>query len=505
MAERARGRGQGKLLVRNRLYNGDNLAVLREGEIPPGSVDLVYLDPPFKSGQKYNQIFRGPSGRKSAAQRQAFKDTWEWGPEAMNAFHDTLDTAPIDVRIALQSLRSIVGETSLLAYLSMMAPRLVELERVLVDGGSLYLHCDPTASHYLKVLLDAVFGPNGFQNEVIWSYRRWPSPSNHYQRMHDCLLFYAKGKKGPKTFNVEYEPTSDSYQKRFGGKTQRLDPETKSRKITSEEESKGMPLRDVWSISIIAGFSKERTGWPTQKPARLLERIISVSSNEGDVVMDPFCGCGTAVDVAEKLKRRWIGIDIARHATDVIEDRLQKTHGPGVKATYEFIPKPVTAEDARKLKDAPFLFQWWALEKVGAQPAPKRKGPDKGVDGRLYFREHVGADAIDAKQVVISVKAGQTGPHHVRELRGVVEREGAAIGVLITLRKPTKAMLSEAAESEPYYSSTWDRRYQRLQVITVEDLMTPAPIDYPAKLPPAPTVQESVPKFEPLRHVHVRS
>lgn len=505
MARRGTTREQGQLFG-SRLYNGDNLAVLRGGEIPPESVDLVYLDPPFKSDKDYNQIFLEPTGRRSSAQRQAFKDTWEWDVHAMNAYHDAMDTAPISVVRTLQGLRSIVGESDMLAYLSMMAPRLVELHKVLKPTGSIYLHCDPTASHYLKLLMDSVFGTENFQNEIVWYYRGGGVSKKRWGRRHDTIFFYSKSTRW--TFNVD--PVRTEYSESvMESSPSRYDKSYRGVKVYSgyKPNPLGKHPDDVWPLQpLMPSDKKERLGWPTQKPERLLERIILASSNPGDVVLDPFCGCGTAVSVAHRLERQWIGIDVARFATDVIQKRLVKAYGEEVDTAYEFIPKPVTAEDARKLRTAPFLFQWWSLERVGAQPAPKRKGPDKGIDGRLYFREHSGADAIEAKQVVISVKAGQTGPAHVRELRGVLERENAAIGVLITLKKPTRAMLSEAAAGGRYYSTTWDESYPRLQVITVEDLMTEHPIDYPAQLPSAMTApSKGDPKKQKLRQIETPS
>ncbi len=488
MARQRTAREQSQLFG-NRLYNGDNLAVLRSGEIAPGSIDLVYLDPPFNSKKDYNVIFKEPSGLRPVAQKQAFRDTWEWNVHAMNAFHDTLDSAPTPVVQAMQAFRSMLGENDILAYLSMMAPRLVELHRALKNTGSLYLHCDPTASHYLKLLLDAVFGAANFRNEVIWRYRRWTGSSRRFLKMHDVLLYYAKDHKVVK-FNQLFTPYTDASLARKQSYHTRIKGEDV---YVTSINPKGVAENDVWEIQLLNSQSLERKrvgGYPTQKPEALLERVIEASSDEGDVVLDPFCGCGTAVSVAQRLKRQWIGIDITRVATDVIQKRLRDEYGDEIKDVYEFIPKPVTAEDARKLSNEPYLFQWWSLEKVGAQPAPKRKGADKGIDGRLYFRETDQAGRVEARQVVISVKAGQTGPAHVRELVGVVKREDAAMGVLITLRKPTKAMLAEAASGGLYYSPTWETKYPKIQVITVEDLLSDKPIDYPAKLPSAMPITE---------------
>lgn len=360
--------------------------------------------------------------------------------------------------------------------------------KALKPTGSIYLHCDPTASHYLKLLMDAVFGPGNFRNEVIRHYRGGGVSKRRWGKRHDTLLFYTKGSDW--TFNVDAVRTPYSQES-----LDRLKYKAKSFRGAKvydgyEPNPLGKHPDDVWDVQPVMPSAKEQLPWPTQKPERLLETVIAASSNPGDVVMDPFCGCGTAIAVAQRLERQWIGIDVAAFATDVIKERLRRTYGEGIDRTYEFIPKPTTAEDARKLKDMPYLFQWWAIERVGAQPAPKRKGADRGIDGRIYFRERDSAGRIEAQQVVISVKAGQTGPAHVRELLGVVKRENAAIGVLITLRKPTRAMLAEAASVSPYHSSTWGESYPKLQVVTVEDLMTSKPIDYPAKLPSAPPISE---------------
>lgn len=491
MARRRAAREQSTLFYpTSRLYNGDNLSILRAGELKPESVDLIYLDPPFKSNRNYNAVFK-EKGRRSTAQEQAFTDTWTWNQAAMNAFHDALDSAPIPVVQTLQAMRSMLGEGEVLAYVSMMAPRLVELHRVLKETGSLYLHCDPTSSHYLRALLDAVFGRKNFLNEIIWHYKKWPTGKYAFQRNHDVLLFYSKSESRERTFNQLYMPRAESTLKRFGkakivsGHDSATGLRVPSK--TEADESKGVRQDDVWAIGRVPPI-KQR--FPTEKPPKLLARIIEASTNEGDVVLDPFCGCGTTVVTAQEMKRTWIGIDIAGIAMDVIRERLEESFGPEVHDVYEYIPKPVTAEDARRLKDEPYLFQWWSLDQVGAQPAPKRKGADKGIDGRIYFRETNEAGRIEAQQVVISVKAGQTGPAHVRELVGVVKRENAAIGVLITLRKPTKAMYAEAASHEPYHSVTWNENYPKIQVLTVEDLMTSKPIDYPAKLPSAAPITE---------------
>lgn len=458
----------------NTLYYGDNLDVLRL-HVKDESIDLIYLDPPFKSNQDYNVLFAEQDGSRAAAQIKAFGDTWQWDRAAASAYQEIVERGG-KVSQAMQGFRIVLGDSDMLAYLAMMALRLSELHRVLKAGGSIYLHCDPTASHYLKILMDAGFGSRSFQNEIVWSYRRWPSPAKHFQRMHDVLLFYSKDASDPLTFNVEYEANSPSYVTRFKGQTQMLDPETRTRKITLDAKSKGMPRRDVWDLSIIAGFKKERLGYPTQKPETLLERIISVSSAEGDTILDPFCGCGTTIAVAQRLKRRWIGIDITYLAISLIKSRLKDAFGD--QAMYEVIGEPTSLPDAEALAGQdPYQFQWWALGLVGARPVEQKKGADKGIDGRLYFHEQGMEGAT--RQIVLSVKAGHTTVAHVRDLRGVMALEKAAIGVLISMQEPTQPMRVETAGAG-FYTDSWSgEKYPRLQLLTIADLLSGKGIDYP--------------------------
>lgn len=472
----------------NYLYYGDNLDVLRQ-HVADASVDLVYLDPPFQSGKDYNVIFETHTGKPEdeRAQAEAFKDTWRWSHEA-EALYGEVERAAGPVAKTIRALRSILGESDIMAYLSMMAPRLIELRRVLKSSGSLYLHCDPTASHYLKVLLDGIFGPACFRNEVIWRYRRWPARAHRFQRMHDVLLFYTASSGKAHTFNTlfGYEKLAESTLKTFGSKKQKADFSSGHRKPSVEEvetqgpqlsdywdvedvERSGVPLSDGWEVGVIAAIGKERTGYPTQKPEALLERVIKASSNEGDIVLDPFCGCGTAIAVAEKFKRKWIGIDITHLAINIIRDRMKG-------ATFEVHGEPVDVDGARQLAhDDPFQFQWWILGRAGARPTDRKKGADSGIDGELLFRD-VPAGAAD-KRVVISVKSGKLQPAHVRELRGVVHREGAALGVLLTLHEPTEAMVTEAAKAG-FYESHWGR-HPRIQILTADQVLDGRSIDYP--------------------------
>jgi DNA modification methylase len=459
-----------------RLYYGDNLDVLRR-YVKDESVDLVYLDPPFNSAKDYNVLFLEHDGTRSAAQVQAFQDTWEWDEAAARAYHELVEGGG-SVSEAMQAFRLVVGESDMLAYLSMMAPRLIELRRVMKPSGSIYLHCDPVASHYLKILMDAVFRPVNFRNEVIWRYRRWPTTARQFQKMHDVLLFYSREPNPTRTFNVlyGYEQLSESTIRTYGTKKQKADFSSGHRKPSVEdEESKGPPLSDVWEVSIIPPSGKERLGYPTQKPEKLLERVILASSKEGDVVLDPFCGCGTAVAVAHRLKREWVGIDVTHLAINLIKRRMKD----GFAIEVDAIGEPVSLPDAEALAELnPYQFQWWALGLVGARPVVEKKGPDKGIDGRLYFHDE-GGPSVHTKQIVFSVKSGNTGVKDVRDLRGVIEREKAEIGVLITLQNPTQPMRVEAANAGFYTSPGWRKDYPRLQVVTVEDLLDGTGVDYP--------------------------
>ena len=303
------------------LYLGDNLAVLRE-HVRSASVDLVYLDPPFNSNKAYASTPRRAGGPKILG----FDDVWRWDARAEEMFAEV--TGPRSTRelsALFGALRCVIGERDLLAYLAMMAIRLVELHRVLAPSGGLYLHCDPTASHYLKVILDVVFGAGTFQNEVVWRYRRWPTKARRFQRMHDTLLYYAKSDRGDHTFETlyGYEKLAESTLKTFGTRKQLADFSSGHRKpSTTDEETAGPPLSDVWEIGVIAASGRERTGWPTQKPEALLERVVRASSRPGDVVLDPFCGSGTTLAVAHKLGRKFIGIDAAPLAIDTSKRRL---------------------------------------------------------------------------------------------------------------------------------------------------------------------------------------
>jgi DNA modification methylase len=464
----------------NVLYRGDNLDILRR-YVKDESVDLVYLDPPFKSNQDYNVLFAEQNGSRSKAQIKAFQDTWRWDLGAVETYERVVEAGG-GVSEALQAFRRFLGQSDTMAYLAMMAPRLMELRRVLKPTGSIYLHCDPTASHYLKMLMDAIFGHHNFCNEIVWHYLKWPTGKYTFQRNHDIILFYSRSLDRKRTFNQLYMPRAASTLKRFGTRRIRSSFDDSGRRLPSETEardSEGVRQDDVWDIGRVPPIKQL---FPTQKPEALMERVITASSNEGDVVLDPFCGCGTTVIAAQSLGRHWIGIDITHLAVTLIKHRLRDVFGNRVH--YRVMGEPVSLPDAETLAAQDrFQFQWWALGMVGARPVEQKKGADKGVDGRLYF--HDDREGGRTKQVVLSVKSGSVRVGDVRDLRGVMEREKAEIGVLISLHEPTKAMRAEAADAG-FYDSPWGMRHRRLQILTVAELLGGKTIDCP------PTAQVNV-------------
>ena len=520
------------VLDHNTLFYGDNLPILRE-YIPSESIDLVYLDPPFNSSRTYNVLFRQEGGRESEAQIAAFDDTWHWNEAAEDTYQELVREGPPHVAEMLSALRGFIaggktGGNQMMAYLVMMAARLVELHRVLKPTGSLYLHCDPTASHYLKIVMDAIFGVQDFQNEIIWKRTSAHSDTKqgnvlHMGRIHDVILYYSKSNTSLR--NEIYKPYDESYIQQFyrhtdpDGRKYRLgditgpggaskgNPQYEFLGITrywrySKErmqqlyeqgrivqtkpgtvpqykryldEMPGVPLQDVWDdIPPIQPHAAERLGYPTQKPIALLERIISASSNPGDVVLDPFCGCGTTVAAAQKLGRRWIGIDITHLSIALQKYRLKEMFGDA--AEFQVIGEPVTPDDARQLAtDDRFQFQWWALSLIRARPyggeagsKTGKKGADRGIDGVINFiDDHTGK----AKRVLVQVKSGKVKSGDVRDLVGTMDREAAAMGIFLTLEEPTREMATEALKAGIYHSPGWNRDYRRVQLVTIGDLL----------------------------------
>ncbi len=456
----------------------------------------------------------------------------------------------------MRAFRTFLGNSDMMAYLSMMAPRLIELRRVLKVTGSIYLHCDPTASHYLKILMDGIFGPSNFKNEVIWKRTSAHANPKKWGPVHDVVLFYAESELS--TWNTTHQiyeqayldvkyrnedergkyrlsdltgkgapPTGDSAKPWRGYDPSKLDRhwgvtrelvvslvgQERAAEMNTQEKldlldehgyiywtprgkydgkgfpqlkrylTGGVPIQDVITdVPPINSQAQERLGYPTQKPEALLERIIKASSNEGDVVLDPFCGCGTAVAAAQSLNRRWIGIDVTHLAIGLIKQRLYDKFGESIKGTYEIHGEPTDLAGARKLaEDDKFQFEAWALSLVGARPAGQvRRGADKGIDGRLYFHDD---SSQKSKQIILSVKGGHVEHSQVRDLRGVLDREQAEIGVFITLEPATKPMEKEAASAGFYKSPAYqDRAFPRIQILTIEEILAGKGIELPRLL-----------------------
>jgi site-specific DNA-methyltransferase (adenine-specific) len=369
----------------------------------------------------------------------------------------------------LSALKTFLGTNDMMAYLVMMAVRLKELHRVLKPTGSIYLHCDPTASHYLKLLMDSVFGLKNFRNEIVWCHYGGGQSKRRFPRKHDILLFYGKGTDV--TFNADdvRVPYDSAYSATVFGK--KGDP---NQKIYGPNP-KGKIPEDFWVIN--RPYGKERIGYPTQKPEALLERIIKASSNEGDIVLDPFCGCGTAISVAERLKRKWIGIDVTHLAVTLMKKRLQDTFAADL-APYEVIGEPKDLAGAHALADQDrYQFEWWALGLVDAQPAQdKKKGADKGIDGLIYFLDNAKGEV---KKALVQVKSGHVQRAQVSDLCHAVDRENAAIGLFVTLEKPTRPMIVEAATAGFYEATEYGKKYQRVQILTIEDLINGKQADHP--------------------------
>ena len=519
----------------NSLFFGDNLHILRQ-HIPDESVDLIYLDPPFNSNATYNVLFRERSGEESAAQITAFDDTWRWSMESELAYQDVVTQQGGKVGELLAAMRAFLGQNDMMAYLTMMAQRMVELHRVLKPTGSIYLHCDPTASHYLKLLMDAVFGPENFRNEISWS--RSNPKSNHklnFPNCRDIILRYSKTNKS--IFNRiygEHDPDYVAKAYRYydeDGRRYRLLPLLNPNKdrpnLTYEflgvtrvwrwtkermhrayedglvvqlkpgsvpqqklylEDSRGRTVTNDWN-DIQQAAGNERLEYPTQKPEALLERIISASSNEGDVVMDPFCGCGTAVAAAERLNRRWVGIDITHLAITLIRHRLHDTFGEDLRP-YEVVgePKDLPSAESLALHDR-YQFEWWALGLVDARPArDRKKGADAGIDGYINFFDD---NSGKPKRIVVQVKSGGVQRSQIATLKSDMEREKADLALFVTLKPPTRPMEQEALEAGFYAPEAFpDHRFPRVQILTIQDLLSGTQPQYP-RYAPAATFQRA--------------
>ncbi len=563
--------------MKNRLYYGDNLEILRNREYFPDScVDLIYLDPPFNSNRNYNVLFKSESGSDSEAQITAFEDTWHWGETTEETYIDLVQDAPEKVSTAIKALLDLIGRNQMMAYLVMMTVRLVELHRVLKPTGSLYLHCDDSASHYLKIVLDAIFSPTQFRNHITWRRATAHNDPKKFGRISDHILYYAKGnnpvwngdavatQKTKEQLAAAYPSRDERGQYRSANLTGPLHnssfgspstlpwrsydvfalgrcwsvPKTGKyaeyieenfipnyRAITGIHErlealdAAGLihhPKKGRWPglkrykdadtgiapqniILDPIGFTNyssqggEKLGFQTQKPLALLEIITKASSNENDIVLDPFCGCGTTIAAAQKLNRRWLGIDITHLSIALQKYRLNDMFGLESGRDYEVIGEPTTVEGARELahdsaNDGRYQFEWWALSLVGAKPVggqagskKGKKGSDKGIDGTINFFERAVKGKPKARKVIVQVKSGKAQAGDIRDLKGTIEREKALIGVLITLEKPTQPMRKEALAAGFYESPTWQRKFRRVQILTIGDLFAGERVDMPAE------------------------
>jgi len=459
---------------KNTLYYGDNLEILRT-YIRDESINLIYLDPPFQSGQNYNVLFQEKNGTISKAQIQAFEDTWHWDISSQETLAEILERCSEKVVKTIKGFYDILCNNDMMAYLVMMIIRLVELRRVLKDTGTIYLHCDTTSSHYLKIVMDAVFGADNFLNEIVWCYRGAGYPKKDFGRRHDVILRYSKTDKY--IFNLddvreEYAEATKERFKHYIGNVR-----GKKNFGTQVLHPLGKQPDDWWQIQPIAPSAKERLGYPTQKPEALLEKIIKASSRVEDIVLDPFCGCGTAVAVAQRLGRKWIGIDITHLAIGLIKHRLYNTFGNRIKYKVVGEPKDLNGSEVLAEQDR-FQFQCWVLGLVGARPkgSEDRKGADRGVDGYIFFCDT--KDIREIKKIIIQVKSGHIAPSQIRDLRGAVEREEAVMGAFITLKKPTREMKKESA-SAGFYKSPFGTKHTKLQILTIEDLLKGEKINYP--------------------------
>lgn len=513
----------------NTLYFGDNLHVLRE-HIASESVDLVYLDPPFNSNANYNILFTSPEGTSSESQIEAFEDTWHWNDSAEDAFDEVMRSGNTDAFTLLRAMRDFLGDNDMMAYLAMMAVRLIELHRVLKPTGSLYLHCDPTASHYLKLLLDGVFGPTNYKADITWGRTNARGTSGKWPWLHDVILHYQKSDQakfraqkakslktkaphtlikrddGEKYNTFELTGAGTTKDGESGRPWRGFDPSPLGRhwgyahkqleewadadlihfpkgdgfprKFDDkpfEIENRMVTVGDVWvDIDRLNQKSAERLGYPTQKPLALLERIIAASSNEGDVVLDPFCGCGTAVHAAQKLGRQWIGIDVTHLAIGLIEKRMNDAF-PGIAFEVKGRPQDLISAQDLAARDK-HQFELWALSVVDADPwKGGRKGADTGIDGVIWFKP----DGKRTEKAIVEVKGGATGVKDIGRLAQVIERESAKIGVFITAQPPSRAMERDAAAVGVWENEYTGRKHARLQIITLAELFRNVRPDIP--------------------------
>ena len=511
---------------KNQLYYGDNLDVLRGHKIPPGSVDLCYIDPPFNSQRTYNQIYNNV-GMEDRAQAQAFIDTWVWDDRAIAGYTEIIDNprGRFQPRLVdlIKGLHAVLGEGSLLAYLVSMSLRFTEIHRILKPEGCFYLHCDPTSGHYLKIVLDAVFCSQGgeFLNEVIWRRTRAHNDKNlrKFGAIHDTIFFYSKSSKwqfkvqfakrdksAPKTHDLHRHTDGKIYRKgdcrapgnrgplyEWNGHKRhwRFSPEERDKLIANGrivyskngmprvlrpvDPERGSPLQDIWiDIDPPNSGSEESLGYQTQKPETLLERIIVACTEDGDTILDAYCGCGTTIAVAQKLNRKWIGIDITYQSISLVMRRLEDTFGANVLSsiTTDGIPKDMRSAIALAHKDDDRLrkeVEKWAVLTYTNNRAVinEKKGADAGVDGRAYFK----VGRVDNAKIIFQVKSGNVERGDIAKLRGDMDREKAAMAILITLEQPSAPMLNEAKGVGKFKHEDMGRDYDKISIVPVADIV----------------------------------
>jgi len=452
-------------MPQNQLYFGDNLWHLKQME--DHCVDLIYLDPPFNSDAHYNVIFDRPDGESSEAQAGAFRDTWTWTEESEKAYDAVMSRGGAPAQM-LSGMMSILGKSNTLAYICMMTPRLIEMRRVLKTTGSIYLHCDATANAYIRIMLNAVFGAAQFRNEIIWYYynKMHDSRKKLFPRATDTIFFYVNDLDSNFTFHQLKEkrdkPFKQLARKKVGGKMINARDDAGKLIYRIKEDR---TLDNVWRIPCLQPASPERIGYPTQKPLALLQRIIEASSDEGYTVLDPFCGCGTAIEAAQSLNRNWIGIDVTHYAIEVIEGRLRREFD-GMKVPVNGRPEDMEGARALAQRDK-HQFQFWANWLVGVQNYREiKKGADQGIDGIIFFKN----GPFGTGRVIVSVKGGETvNPAMVRDLAGTVDGENAQLGIFVCLANPTPAMKDAAARTG--IVKTAHGVFPKVQIMTIRELM----------------------------------